>query len=748
MNRRRHHIRRRAAALGGLGGLAGLIALVALVGAGLAPAPLAAQSQIPAQNRTQTRPDAARPAATEPPAMLVADQVFITPERQLIAEGNVEAFQGDIRLSARRITFDRAAGTLEIEGPIRIDQGGRVTVLADAAEMDRGLRNGLLSGARMVFDQQLQLAALQMTRVGGRYTQLYKTAVTSCHVCADGRPPLWQIRARKVTHDQQERQLYFEDAQFRILDVPVFYFPGMRLPDPTLDRATGFLIPSIRTTSQLSTGVMVPYFIRIGDHKDLTLEPYLSSRTRTLNLRYRQAFRRGDVAFEGGFTRDDLQPGEDRGYIFGLGQFDLANDYRLDFDLKAVSDDAYLVDYGLPDYDRLRSQIALSRVRRDEFFAASLIQYKSLRDGENEAELPTTIGDLFYERRYFPAAIGGEIRLGLQGHGHRRNSDTDILGRDVARASADLSWHRSAIFGPGIRADWRIGASVDEFRIYQDSSAPPEALVSTARTALTLSYPMTRATAAGATHFLEPILQLGWTDVHGPTVPNDESGFVEFDQGNLLSLSRFPAVDRREDGPSLVYGLNWARYAPNGWQALATIGQVFRSRANPDFTTSSGLSGTSSDMLLAGQLQLQQGLSLTARGLLDSSFNFSKAELRGNWISDRTAVAGSYLWLGADPAEGRSGALSELWFDGSYRVNPNWTASANLRYDISDARAIRAGVGLVYQNECVTVDLSLNRRYTSSTSVEPSTDFGFTIALSGFSVEGASEKYRRKCNRS
>ena len=135
------------------------------------------------------------------PAMLVADQVYITPERTLIAKGNVEAFQGDIRLRAQKVTFDRDNGTLQIDGPIRIDQGGEITILASAAEMDKDLRNGILNGARMVFQQQLQLASVQMSRVSGRYTQLYKRSATSCQVCDDGSPPLWQIRAERVTHD-------------------------------------------------------------------------------------------------------------------------------------------------------------------------------------------------------------------------------------------------------------------------------------------------------------------------------------------------------------------------------------------------------------------------------------------------------------------------------------------------------------------------------------------------------------------
>lgn len=686
------------------------------------------------------------PAETAMPAMLVADSVFITPERQLIAEGNVEALQGDVRIRATRITYDRDAGTMSIDGPIRIEQGGEITILADAAEMDSALQNGLLSGARMVLDQQLQMAALQMSRVSGRYTQLYKTSVTACHVCEDGSPPLWQIRAGRVIHDQQERQLYFEDAQFRVLDVPIAYLPRFRLPDPTLDRARGFLVPSMRTTTQLGTGVRIPYFIPLGEDKDLTLAPYVSPQTRTLDFRYRQAFRTGSVAFEGAYTRDDLIPETWRGYLFGFGRFSLPHDFNLRFDIETVSDNSYVADYDLPDVDRLRSQIALDRIRRNSAFQADVIHFRSLRDDEIDSSQPLLIGDLFYERRLFPNVIGGELRLNFEAHGHERNSSEDRLGRDVVRTTADVDWRRTWITGQGLRADWRMGISADLFKIYQDSNYPDDIYRHTPRAALTLSYPMQKTQANGVAYYLEPLLQVGWTEVNGAQPPNDESTFVEFDQGDLVSLSRFPAPDRREDGATVVYGLNWSRHAPSGWQAWATIGQVFRTTADPSFTDTSGLSGTSSAILVAGQLKTDYGLSLTGRSLIDGSLSLSKAELRGNWNSERLNLAGTYLWLGSDLDEGRTQPLSELWFDGDYQINPSWTAGADLRYDISDERATRAGVGLIYRNECVTVDVSVRRRYTSSTSVEPSTDFGFTIALNGFAVQGGTEKYRRACS--
>lgn len=717
--------------------------MVALAGLVLTPQTGRAQGATSGEAAERTAESQAQ--TPDPPALLVADRVYVTADETLIAEGNVEAFQGDIHLRATRIAFDHKTGKLTIDGPIRIDQGGRATILADAAEMDQGLQNGLLSGARLVLNEQLQLSAVQMTRVRGRYTQLDKTAVTSCRICDGEGAPLWQIRARRVIHDQMERQLYFENAQFQVMGVPVFYFPRLRLPDPTLKRATGFLIPSIRTTNQLGTGIKVPYFFRLGDHADLTLEPYISPRTRTLNFRYRQAFRRGGIEFEGGMTNDDLIPNDTRGYLFGEGLFDLPRDFKLSFDIEAASDNAYLVDYGLPDIDRLKSEIALDRARRDSYFHAGVIHYNSLRDGEDESLMPTIVTDVSYEHRLFPDRIGGEVRLALDAHAHYRTSNLDVLGRDVRRATADIRWLRSWIFESGLRADGQIGFSADVFDIDQDSGHTGLAHRATPAAVLALRYPMTRADASGATQFLEPVVQLAWSNVAGDPIPNDESGFVEFDEGNLLAVSRFPAPDRREDGPVLAYGLNWSRYAPSGWQASAMLGQVIRENINSDFSATSGLAGRSSDFLVAGQVKLENGLAITARTLFDDGLSFSKAELRGDWVGPRSALAGTYLWLQADSAEGRPDETSELWLDGSYQIATNWRASANWRYDIADTRSTKASFGLNYRNECVEVDLSLGRRYTSSASVEPTTDLGFTIALRGFSVSG-SEKYRRSCS--
>ena len=690
------------------------------------------------------------------PAVLVADEVFITADRTLVAQGNVEALQNGTRLQARAIRYDQETGSLSIEGPITLTEGADTIILADAAELSADLQNGLLVGARLILAQQLQLAAVRIDRVNGRYNQISKAAVTSCRVCDDGRTPLWQIRAKRVIHDEVEQQLYFDEAQFRILDMPVFYVPRLRLPGPRLKRATGFLVPSIRSTSQLGTGLKIPYFIKLGDHRDLTVTPYLSSVTRTVELRYRQAFRTGRIEFNGALTRDDEQPGQIRGYLFGQGRFDLERDYKLDFNIETTTDRAYLNDYGYFLQDRLESQVTVSRARRDEFVRGSFYNFESLRAGDINDNLATVVLDTEYERRFFPTSIGGELRLKIEAHSHRRNSDLDIDGpdadlevdgRDVARLHGRMDWLRRYTWNSGLVADAQAGLSFNLFDITQDATFAQNHSDIVPRAALALRYPMLRRGANGITDVLEPVAQIAWTRGERLAVPNDESTRVEFDEGNLLSLSRFPRPDRRERGTVAALGLYWSRVDPNGWDASVTLGQVFREEADSAFSASSGLGGVSSNFLLAGQLKSNNGFTLTGRSLFDKEFRFTKAELRGNWGFARGALGGSYVWLDEDAVEDRSEAVSEILLNGRYDINKHWQVRADWRFNVADDRAATAGIGLSYNNECVAVDMVVARSYSSSTSVEPNTNFGFNVGLRGFAASDGNQDYIRSCQR-
>ena len=684
----------------------------------------------------------ALPAQAQDGATLVSDSLEITGDTRLIADGNVEIFFKGRRLKASRIVFDQATDRLDISGPIVLTEpSGETLILADQAELAADLSEGILTSARLVLNQQLQLAANRMMRVSGRYTALQTVTASSCKVCPGDPTPLWEIRARRVVHDEVARQIYFDRAQFRLAGIPVLYIPRLRMPDPTLKRATGFLMPSIRTTSDLGTGIRVPYFIVLGKSADLTLTPYLTARqSQTLGLRYRQAFATGLITLDGSLSRDDLLPGKTRGYLRARGDFTLPERFLLSFDGQTVTDPAYMLDYGLGNTDRLDSRVEIKRTRRNEHISARIISFQSLRDDEDNTTIPTVIADLTFHRRFSLGPLGGEGGLRLQTHNHRRsslspvdgNGDGIADGRDVGRVSARIDWRRSLFLPMGIEGTVLGELTADAYTIADDAIFAGNTSRTHGTVGVELRWPWVKTEAGGATQVIEPVVQLLYASSNAETLPNEDSVLVEFDEGNLFALDRFPGSDAVERGPRANLGISWTRFDPKGWSMGVTLGRVYREADLGQFGAGSGLAGATSDWLASATFTLADSLALSGRLVLDDDFGVTKAEARVTVSTPKTALSSSMIWAVADPLENRPDPTQEITFDARRKITPNWTAKASGRYDFQGDQGTLAGLGLEFLNECVRFDVSLSRRFTSSTSVTPTTDFGLSLDLVGF----------------
>ena len=685
----------------------------------------------------------ALPARAQDSATLVSDSLEITGDTRLIADGNVEVFFKGRRLKAQRIVFDQATDRLEITGPIVLtEESGETLILASQAELAADLSEGILTSARLVLNQQLQMAADKMLRVAGRYTALQSVAASSCKVCKGDPTPLWEIRARRVVHDEVERQIYFDRAQFRLAGVPILYIPRLRMPDPTLKRATGFLMPSVRTTSDLGTGIKLPYFIVLGPSADLTLTPYLTTKqSRTVELRYRRAFRTGDILVTGSLSRDDILPGKTRGYLRVTGGFTLPERFRLSFDGQTVTDPAYMLDYGIGNQDRLDSRVNINRTRRNEHISARIISFQTLRDDEVDSAIPSLVADLTFHRRFSLGPLGGEGGLRLQTHNQYRASvnpldgtDSDDIpdGRDIGRISARIDWRKSFVLPMGIEGSVLGEMTADAYQITDDAVFAGSTTRTHGSGGIELRWPWVKAEAGGGSQVIEPVVQLLFSSSDAEELPNEDSTLVEFDEGNLFALDRFPGSDAVERGPRANVGVSWTRYDPAGWSMGVTVGRVFREADLGQFGPGSGLAGQKSDWLAAANFTLADGLAITGRLVMDDDLSLTKGEARLALNGPKTSISTSMIWAVADPLENRPDPTREISLDARRKLNPNWTASFSGRYDFVADRGTVAGLGLEFLNECVRFDVSLSRRFTSSTSVNPTTDFGLSLDLVGF----------------
>ena len=115
--------------------------------------------------------------------------------------------------------------------------------------------------------------------------------------------PPWELRAKKIKHNSSRKTVYYENALLKIYDFPIFYFPRFSHPDPTVDRKSGFLIPTITNSTNMGAGLELPYFWNIANDKDITFTPKFHASNKPLYLaEYRQDFALSSLILDAGYS--------------------------------------------------------------------------------------------------------------------------------------------------------------------------------------------------------------------------------------------------------------------------------------------------------------------------------------------------------------------------------------------------------------------------------------------------------------
>lgn len=684
---------------------------------------------------------------------LIADEIKINQAGELVASGAVTVWYEDRKVTASSITYASQNDKLIIRGPIRIIDNQSTMILGDQAELSEDLKVGIIKSAKIILGYQVQIAAAKVLQKDARYSEAFNIAATSCHVCLN-KTPLWQIRARKIVQDKFEKQIYFEHAQLRVLDIPVFYLPFMRLPDPSLKRATGFLAPKLKTSSVLNTGIKIPYFIRLNKHKDFTITPFYSPKTKTIEYRYRQAYTSGFMLIEGALTRDALIPNKNRGYILSDTSLILQNGYNLGIQLQAVSDPSYLFEYDFAQLDRLNTKLELSRSMRYQNSEVKLSNYHSLRENENNATQPTLVAEGAIESRLNPDMIKGEIGLeanflksyrysDLNNDGP--DSDTLVDGYDTTRLSLLSNWDHGWEIANGIILHFENEFGLSQYYVQQHADIGPKATRMFGVGAVGLRWPWYRINSNGGIGIVEPQIQLVRSVSSNSAVPNDDSTQVEFDEGNLFRLNRAPGLDLIENGSRLNVGLAGSQFMDSGSNLSWKIGRVLRSEALSTFPSGSGLSNSISDWLLATNFQQKNGIELINRALIASDGVVTKSETSLKVNRNQHQIRATHVELTKDSNILQNQSLSSVTLEWNYNLNSNWRSDSKFQFDSNIGRLSKLELGLRYENECVNVDLSSSRSFSTSSTLIDKTDFTLSVELTGFSSSDRKNAKSHKC---
>ncbi len=231
------------------------------------------------------------------------------------AVGNVQIYYGGATIEADQVIYDQKTKRLRAQGNVRLTEPDGKITYGQTIDLADNFRDGFVDSLRLETPDDTRFAAARADRAKGNYTVLQNGVYTACEPCKDDpkKPPLWQVQAARIIHDEGEKMLYFEDARVEFFGVPLAYVPFMSTPDPTVKRKSGFLFPSLSETSQYGFGIEPKYFWALAPNYDLTFGALLTTKQGALlEAQWRHRLLDGSYSIRaaGIFQQDpDILPG-------------------------------------------------------------------------------------------------------------------------------------------------------------------------------------------------------------------------------------------------------------------------------------------------------------------------------------------------------------------------------------------------------------------------------------------------------
>ena len=676
------------------------------------------------------------------PMLLQADQLVYDSDGQSVsAVGHVEIVDDTRILNADNVTYDQKNDKVTASGHVSVTDAKGNVAFADHVVLTDRMRNGALAGFGALIGKNGRLAAASAQRVEDRLVIAQRAVYTPCKICAQKgqRTPLWQVKSEKVVLDQVKHRVHFTDATIDLFGVPVLYTPYLVEPDPTVKYASGLLAPDVGNSTKIGNFIRLPVYLALSDTNDMTVVPEITTQGgEMLEAEYRERWNNSGMWLQGSGTYNPAgglggKPGsQDYDHLFGAGRFALDDTWRTGFDAALTNNAAYMRLYDISSLDRLVNDLFVDDSYGRSRLALTSYYFQGLRSTDSARRIPYVSPLLEYSYIPLQNFLGGQFRVDLNGIALIRGS-----GRDQQRLTSEMNWRKPEVMAGGQLWTFVLDGREDAYNIQSPatvfgSGTSNQIGRGTGYAELDWRWPFVANGSPGHSYLLEPIAQVIGQPYasHPASLRDEDSSDFEFDENNLFSVNQTPGYDLLESGPRSNVGLQALTYFPTG-QASAVIGQTFRLKSDPIFSTDSGQRGTASDVV--GEVSVKfPHLDLTDRIDLDrDSGTLRRHEVYVTGSYGRSSLQITYLPL---PAQSLTlGLPSREQVNAQADVNfyENWEVFGAIERDLQAGQMLDTEYGIGYEDECLAISVAYRRKYTFDTvlGVPPSTSLVLHFSL-------------------
>jgi LPS-assembly protein len=716
-----------------------LVSVMAIGSLGASTGPAQAQSVTSGKSDFSKLPRTSR--KTPPKGTRVdvdADQiVFDERTGDAIATGDVVLTYGDYILIGRKVTYNRNTDTMRAEGEIRMREPGGNILEADILQLQNRFRDGFAEHLRLLLTNEAIVTANYAKRRDGYLTVYERTTYTRCRSCVtDDGTPAWQLVASESVHDEREGIIEHKNARLEVLGLPVFYWPYLSHPDPTVKRKSGLLIPRFSHSTVFGYGYEQPYFWNIAPNADLTLLPkFTTEQGPLLEAEFRHRLANGQYSIKGvgvyQFNPDDLpSPGNERwrGWVRTKGKFDINKRWSWGWDGTVVSDDTFGREYDFDERTEIVNYIYLDGIHDRNYATVRAYNFQGLLQTDKQDTFPTAAPYFRHDYTFDVPVLGGELGLSTDVYSIFRKDafvayDTNpqtidvVQGTRQLRATTQLHWRKEIVTDPGViitpfgrlRGDLLLSNGVPEQEVDNPDASPAFGEVTDGRIlpsgGVDIRMPLLKVDGMG-THVLTPIAQIISSRGEGDTSQwgNEDAISLNYATSNLFLENRFTGNDRYEGGTRVNAGFLYTLGFENGGSFNASFGQSYHIAGQNSFVTGSGLDETVSDLVAAVWLQPDEYYRLSYQARFDQeNLSIREQDIGISATFSRLKTALNYVKVDKAVAYGRPDDLQQIWGSAEFNLGRGVSVFGGGRYDIDDDKFIDRYVGVGFNCDCAKV---------------------------------------------
>ncbi len=566
-------------------------------------------------------------------------------------------------------------------------------------------------------------------------THFKKSSMTFCDYRKNDKCPPWELLARNMSHDQKKKTIYYDNVLLKIYNVPVLYFPYFFHPDPSVDRRSGFLIPSFNNSKFLGASMSTPYFFDINNDKDLTLTPKIFFEQHPLFLaEYRQVFKNSKMIVDTSLTKG-LKKSSNKSSLGERSHFFLnfikqfkkdKRENEIKLNIESASNLKYLKTYkvetNLVDFrkDIFENYFSFNSSGEEDFFGVEAQAFRDLRESKTD-RYEYVIPSVTYSKNLFNFNnLGtGNITSNLK----IENFETNKTNKSLIN---DLTWdYKTFLFKNGIKS--KIFSEIKnvnyEAKNIDRLKANPTNEIYGALGFLS-ELNLFKNFNNNHQHLFSPKFLLRYAP--GNMKKENDDGF-RINSSNIFTLNRISSEDNFESGLNATLGFDYEIQKGKDTFSFSG-GQIINQKENKKMSSESSLDEKLSDFVASSNINFNNKVKFDYNFSLDenykkinyndfqTSLNFNLFSMSINYLKEKEHYGNNeYVETQLNFKKNNNAIIS---FKGKRNLITNSSDYYDLSYE--------------YFNDCLRAGIVYRREFYSDSEIEPENSLMFKITLVPF----------------